>query len=148
MSSKHITPYEDIAIENANFYNLKQLASAILLSAIEDADVEFLTDDYDEWKIYRIKRQRKSDVFNEIDYRNEFRIKQIYKESLFDICDICVTVNDIPKEIMEERKMYESNKIKDLIKLTKYKKETLGNIAKIHGWKIGVNWVQPTIFDL
>ena len=37
--------------------------------------------------------------------------------------------------------------MKDLIKLTNYKKETLMNIAKLHGWKIGVDYVEPTIFD-
>ena len=58
-TSKHITPYEDLAIENANGNALKQLACAILLSAVEDADVEFLTDDYEEWKYYREKRKKK-----------------------------------------------------------------------------------------
>ena len=56
-TSKHITPYQDLAMENAIKNNLKQLVSAILLSAIEDADVEFLTDDYEEWKYYREKRE-------------------------------------------------------------------------------------------
>ena len=46
-TSKHITQYQDLAMENVNKNNLKQLVSAILLSAIEDADVEFLTDDYE-----------------------------------------------------------------------------------------------------
>ena len=43
-TSKHITPYQDLAMENVNKNSLKQLVSAILLSAIEDADIEFLTD--------------------------------------------------------------------------------------------------------
>ena len=69
--SKHITPYQDLAIENVNKNSLKQLVSAILLSAVEDADVEFLTDDYDEWKYYREKRKKKNEFFTEIEYQLE-----------------------------------------------------------------------------
>ena len=67
-TSKHITPYQDLAMENANKNSLKQLASAILLSAVEDADVEFLTDDYEEWKYYREKRKKKNEFFTEMEY--------------------------------------------------------------------------------
>lgn len=146
-TSKHITPYQDLAMENANKNSLKQLASAILLSAVEDADVEFLTDDYEEWKYYREKRKKKYEFFTEIEYQLEFKGKQQYKDSLFDICEITVRSSDIPQEIMDERRMYETNKIKGLVKLTGFKKETVMNIAKLHGWKIGVDYVEPTLFD-
>jgi hypothetical protein len=65
-TSKHITPYQDLAMENANKNSLKQLASAILLSAVEDADIEFLTDDY-EVKRYQISPYKFEDerFFNE-----------------------------------------------------------------------------------
>lgn len=146
-TSKHITPYQDLAIESANKNSLKQLASAILLSAVEDADIEFLTDDYEEWKYHREKRKKKNEFFTEMEYQLEFRGKQNYKDALFDICEITVRVSDIPIEIIEERKMYETNKMKNLITLTGYKKETLLNVAKLHGWKIGIDYVEPTLFD-
>ena len=145
--SNWITPYRDLATTQANNKSLKQLCCAIILSAIEDADIEFLTDDYDEWKKYRTKRLRKSDCLTELDFKLEFQSKQDYKAILFDVCGIVARSSDIPSEIFEERKMYEKNKMKDLIKLTNYKKETLMNIAKLHGWKIGVDYVEPTIFD-
>ena len=146
-TSKHITPYEDLAFTKANHNSLKQLASSILLSAIEDADVEFLTDDYNEWKSYREKGKKKNDFFTELDYQLEFKEKQNYKDALFDICEITIRVTDIPKEILEERRMYEKNKIEGIIKLTNFKKETVMNVAKLHGWKIGVGYVEPTLFD-
>lgn len=146
-TSKHITPYEDMAMEQANVNSLKQVACAILLSAVEDADIEFLTDDYEEWKYYREKRKKKGEFFTEIEYKLEFKGKQDYKNALFDICEITVHACDIPQKIIEERKMYESNKMKNLVKLTNYKKETLMNIAKLHGWKIGVDYVEPSMFD-
>ena len=67
---------------------------------------------------------------------------------LFDICDTSVSVNDIPKENIEEREKFESNCIEDLEKITSYKKGTLIQISKLHGWKIGVNYTKPTIFDI
>lgn len=146
-TSKHITPYQDLAMENANKNSLKQLASAILLSAVEDADVEFLTDDYEEWKYYREKRKKKNEFFTEMEYQLEFKGKQNYKDALFDICEITVHASDIPNEIIEERRMYEKNKIKGLVKLTGFKKETVMNVAKLHDWKIGVDYVEPTLFD-
>ena len=146
-TSKHITPYQDLAMEEVNRSSLRQLASAILLSAIEDADIEFLTDDYEEWKYHREKRKRKNEFFTEIEYKLEFLRKQKYKNTLFDICEITIRASDIPKEIIEERRMYETNKMKNLIKLTGYKKETLLNIAKLHGWKIGIDYVEPSMFD-
>lgn len=146
-TSKHITPYNDLALEKTTNDCFKQLCCAIILSAIEDADVEFLTDDYDEWKKNRIKRMRKTDYMTELDFKLEFKEKQNYKDMLFNECGVVINASDIPFEILNERKKYETNKMKDLIKLTGYKKETLLNIAKLHGWKIGVDWVEPTIFD-
>lgn len=145
--SNSITPYQDLAKIQANNKSFKQLCCAIILSAIEDADIEFLTDDYDEWKKYRMKRLRKSDCLTEFDFKLEFQGKQDYKAMLFDACGIVARSSDIPSEIFEKRKMYENNKMSGLIKLTNYKKETLMNIAKLHGWKIGIDWVEPTIFD-
>ena len=98
-TSKHITPYQDLAMENVNKNSLKQLVSAILLSALEDADVEFLTDDYEEWKHYREKRKKKNEFFTEIEYQLEFRRKQEYKDILFDVCEITVHASDIHNEI-------------------------------------------------
>lgn len=146
-TSKHITPYEDLAFAKANHNSLRQLASAILLSAIEDADVEFLTDDFEEWKYYRDKRKKRGEFLTELDYKLEFKGKQNYKDALFDICEITVRASDIPNEVIEERRMYEKNKVKGLIKLTGFKKETIMNVAKLHGWKIGVDYVEPTLFD-
>ena len=37
--------------------------------------------------------------------------------------------------------------MKDLVKLTGYRKETLLNIAKLHGWGIGIDCVEPSMFD-
>lgn len=144
---KHITPYEELAFEKTKYSSLKQIASAILLSAIEDGDVEFLTDDYEEWKYHREKRKKRNEIINEIGYKLEFQSKQDLKDSLFEICGIIVQVKDIPKEILEERRLYETNTLKNLIKIKDYKKETLINIAKLHGWKIGVDYVEPTMFD-
>ena len=146
-TSKHITPYQDLAIQEANHDSLRQLACAIILSAIDAADIEFLTDDYDEWKKYRIKRMKKNECLNELDFQLEFKGKQTYKESLFDICEITTRVSDIPQDRIDERRMYETNQMKTLIKLTNYKKETLINNAKLHGWKIGIDYAEPSMFD-
>lgn len=145
--TKQITPYMDIALESASLQNIKQLASAILLSAIEDADVEFLTEDFEEWKVYRKKRAKRDEVLNELDFKIEFNELKKYRENLFDICEVTVRASDIPQEILDERRLYESNKIPSLSKATGYKKETLLNMAKLHGWKIGVDYVEPSMFD-
>lgn len=146
-TSRHITPYEDIAIDYASHENLRQLACALLLSAIEDADIEFLTDDYDEWKHYREKRKKKSEVLIDLDYQIEFKKKQDWKEILFNICDVYLRVSDIPKENLKQRELFEKNNMVKLCKITGYKKETVMNVAKLHGWKIGVDYVEPTMFD-
>lgn len=142
------TVYEDFAIQKAIHGNLRHIATSILASAIEDADVEFLTDDYEEWKVWRLRRKKKAEFFTELELKNEFTFKQNYKETLFDICEKWLRVSDIPQEIMNQRKMFEENKFKTLCKLTGYQMDTLNNIAKLHGWKIGCNYVEPTIFDL
>jgi len=146
-SLKQITPYEELAIEKTKNDNLKQLACSIMLSAIEDGDIEFLTDDYNEWKYYRDKRKKKSEVLNELDYRLEFQSKQDLKDAVFELCKIHVKPSDIPKKILDEKRMYETNTISKLVELTSYKKETLMNVAKLHGWKIGIDYVEPTMFD-
>ena len=51
-------------------------------------------------------------------------------------------------DIISEREKFEMNERNKLIKLTGYSNDTLNNIAKLHGWKIGCNYVEPTIFDL
>ena len=66
---------------------------------------------------------------------------------MFDICEITARSSDIPNEVLEERRMYERNKMKNLMKLTGFKKETLMNVAKLHGWKIGIDYVEPSMFD-
>ena len=145
--TKTVTPYEDLMIQRLENKNLKQIACCIILSAIEDADIEFLTDDYEEWKTWRNKRKKRSEVLNELDYKLEFKGKQDYKDALFSICDVYVRVSDIPQKTLDERRMYETSCMKDLIKKTNYKKETLLNVSKLHGWKIGVDYVEPTMFD-
>ena len=145
--TKTVTPYEDLMIQRLENKNLKQIACSIILSAIEDADIEFLTDDYEEWKTWRNKRKKRSEVLNEFDYKLEFKGKQDYKDALFSICDVYVRVSDIPQKTLDERRMYETSCMKDLIKKTNYKKETLLNVSKLHGWKIGVDYVEPTMFD-
>ena len=139
--------YEELANMEIDRANMKNLASAILLSAIEDCDIQFLTDDYEEWKMYRTKKLRKNDVLVEFDYQREFKEKEKFKNCLFDICDLYIRVSDIPDKIRKEREMFERNKMKDLVKLTGYQKETLLNMAKLHGWKIGVDYVEPSMFD-
>lgn len=146
-TTRYVTPYKDIAMDYVAQDCLKQLACSLLLSAIEDADVEFLTDDYDEWKYYREKRKKKSEVLIEPDYRMEFGMKQNWKEVLFHICDVYLHVSDIPKENLEQRRLFEKNNLTELCKITGYKKETLSNMSKFHGWKIGIDYVEPTMFD-
>lgn len=142
------TVYEDFAIQKAMHGNLSHIATAILASAIEDADIEFLTNDYDEWKVWRKKRMRKNEFYTELEFKQEFDYKQNYKETLFDICERWLGVEDIPQEILEQRKLFEGNKLSKLCKITNYQFDTLNNMAKLHGWKIGVDYVEPTIFDL
>lgn len=142
------TIYEDFAIQKAMHGNLRHIATAILASAIEDADVEFLTNDYEEWKVWRKKRMKKSEFYTELEFKQEFNYKQNYKETLFDICEKWIGVEDIPQEILEQRKLFEETKMQKLSKITNYQFDTLNNIAKLHGWKIGCNYVEPTIFDL
>lgn len=141
------TVYEDFAIQKAMHGNLSHIATAILASAIEDADIEFLTNDYDEWKVWRKKRMRKNEFYTELEFKQEFDYKQNYKETLFDICERWLGVEDIPQEILEQRKLFEGNKLSKLCKITNYQFDTLNNMAKLHGWKIGVDYVEPTLFD-
>jgi hypothetical protein len=82
-----------------------------------------------------------------LDFQKEFKEKEKFKNCLFDICDLYIGVSDIPDEIRKEREMFEKNEMKDLVKLTGYQKETLLNISKLHGWKIGIDYVEPSMFD-
>ena len=142
------TVYEDLAIQKILNKTLKHMTISILNSSLDDADIEFLTNDYDEWKSLRLKRKKKSETFTEFELKQEFEYKQNYKDTLFDIIDSQITVSDIPEPIMQQRKLFEENKLENLAKITNYQFDTLNNIAKLHGWKIGVDYVEPTIFDL
>ena len=130
------------------FFSIKFLATSILASAIEDADIEFLENDYDEWKKLRLSYKKKSEILNEIDLKTEFKLKQNYKEILCDIAEIYINKDDVPIEILSEREKFEMNEKNKLSKLTGYQNDTLVNIAKLHGWKIGCKYEEPTIFDL
>lgn len=151
MKMKNFNPktnYEESAIQKSLYDNFKHIATSILVSAIEDADLEFFEDDYEKWKELRLKRKKKSEVLIEIDLRNEFDYKQGYKETLFDIAEVTLSASNIPSKILEQRKMFESNQCKTLVKLTGYKTETILNTAKLHGWKIGCDYKEKDIFDL
>lgn len=146
MNSK--TTYEEFAYQRATYNNLRYLATSILASAIEDADVEFLENDYDEWKKLRLTYKKKSEILNELDLKKEFELKQNYKDMLCDIAEIYIDKTDIPTSILSEREKFEMNEKNRLSKITGYHFDTLVNIAKIHGWKIGCKYEEPTIFDL
>lgn len=143
-----ITNYEWFALNNLNKKCMKNFVSAIVLSAIEDGDVEFFEDDYDSWKNLRKKRLRKYEVMTENDYEDEFEYKQYCKELMFQILQIRITSNDIPKNIIEMKELFENNTIDDLIAMTELKKAQILSIAKKHNWKIGSEINKPTIFDL
>ena len=90
---------------------------------------------------------KKSEFYTELEFKQEFNYKQNYKETLFDICEKWIGVEDIPQEILKQRKLFEETKMQKLSKITNYQFDTLNNIAKLHGWKIGCNYVEPTLFD-
>ena len=142
------TTYEEFAFNKTTHDNLRFLATAILASALEDADTEFLEDDYEEWKHLRLLHKQKNENPNEIELLQEFKMKQKYKDTLFDIAEIYLRPSDIPEKNLKERALYENNSYKNLVKLTGYKQDTLINVAKLHGWKIGCMYQEPTIFDL
>jgi hypothetical protein len=143
-----ISPYDEFSMRKLSYSNLKYISTAILASALEDADVEFLEENYEDWKKVRILRKKKDEFLSELDLKQEFRNKEEYKNSLFDMAEIHLHSSDIPIEILKERKMYGSNTLKNLIKLTNFQETTLINVAKLHGRKIGQNYAEPTIFDL
>ena len=140
--------YEEREVQNSLFKNVRYMATAILASALEDADVEFLEDDYETWKEIRLQNKKKCQEISESELKAEFEEKQNYKETLFDISNMWLKSSDIPKSKLEERNMYESNTYKNLCKMTGYTETTLTNVAKLHGWKIGLTYQEPTIFDL
>lgn len=145
MNLNHLTPYDEMAFEKNKKLTLKQLASSIILSAIEDADLEFFENDFAEWK--KIKKSRFENM-SEAEYEDEFDFKQEWKDVLYQICGLsadCKTI--IPNEILKERELFENNSLDELTKITKYKKETLLNMAKSHGWKIGIHYKKLSLFD-
>jgi hypothetical protein len=142
------TVYEELAIKKNSYQNLRYIATAILASAVEDADVEFFTDDYNKWKTLRLKRNKKNSNFSEFDLKSEFKNKEMLKETLFDICEIQLKASDIPDDVLKQRELFENNTMDSLLKNTAYKHNTLMNIAELHNWKIGINYQEPTIFDL
>ena len=72
--------YEGLLYNQLNFRNTKFMATAILASALEDADFEFLEDDYNLWKKLRKQRLYKNETMTELEYRQEFNYKQKYKK--------------------------------------------------------------------
>ncbi len=146
--SKKTTTYDEFTKSRVAFKVSKELACAILASALDDADFEFFAEDYDEWKKYRLKRKKKSENLNELDLKKEFTYIKNYKEVIFEIAEVRVNSENIPEKAIEDRMMFEDNKITTLKKLTNYNETTLVNISKLHGWKIGINYKEPTIFDL
>ena len=103
------TVYEELAIKKNSYQNLRYIATAILASAVEDADVEFFTDDYDKWKTLRLKRNKKNSNFSEFDLKSEFKNKEMLKETLFDICEIQLKASDIPDDVLKQRELFENN---------------------------------------
>ena len=143
MNEPWINPYLEIAVKNTKLKAIKHLASSILLSALDDADVEFLTDDFDEYKKWRINRTKNKE--SDLVYKQDFMEKQNYKECLFEICGLRITTENIPTETLNKRNLFESNQLWDLCKMMNCKSETLIFIARTHGWSIGIN---ASIFDL
>ena len=143
-----ISRYEELAFQKNSVNVLRQFASAILVSSIEDADKEFYENDYHEWKKMRKKRLAYGERMKESDYKDEFMRKQNCKEILSLICGVDEATLRIPEKNLREREFYEKNDMNTLSALTGYKKGTLQNYAKLHGWKIGSEYEKPTIFDL
>ena len=144
----HITPYDDLMETHVYAKVNKELAIAILQSALDDADYEFLTDDYFVWKKYRLQRKKKKEIISEYQLHKEFKNMKDYREFLFTLAECSIDTRNIPQNVSEERKMFENNKINDLKKLTNYNEIVLDKISKLHGWKIGVNYQEPSIFEL
>lgn len=142
-----ITNYEWFALNNLSNKCMKNFVSAILLSAIEDADIEFFEDDYDSWKELYKKREKINEEKHESYYIKEFEYKQYCKELIFQILQTRLKISDIPQNIINERKMFENNSLENLVKLTNIKKQQLLSIAKMHDWKIGIDYEEPTLFD-
>lgn len=142
------THYDDIILNCTKYANLKFIATAIIASAIEDADMEFLEDDYERWRKIFLMYKPKNKHYKEWELEREYKYKQSYKNMLFDIAEITVTTADVPQEILDERRLYENNEKETLVRLTGYQLDTLYNVSKMHGWRIGLFYSEPTIFDL
>jgi hypothetical protein len=143
MTEPWVNPYLELEINKTKIKTMRQLASSILLSALDDADVEFLTDDFHEYKEWRINRTKK--INSDLEYKRDFEDKQNYKECLFELCGMRVTTDNIPSDVLRTRILFEKNQITDLCKITNLRSETLTFIARTHGWTIGIN---ASIFDL
>ena len=146
--SNHTTVYDEVMKKNVLGKVNKEFAVAILQSALDDADYEFLTDDYFEWKKYRLQRKRKNQNITEMELHREFKYIKEYRDVLFAIAETSVGVKNISPKVIEQRKLYENNRMCDLKKLTGYNEIVLDKISKLHGWKIGINYQEPTIFDI
>ena len=146
--SKTVMDYEGLLYNQLNFRNTKFMATAILASALEDADFEFLEDDYNLWKKLRKQRLYKNETMTELEYRQEFNYKQKYKESLLDIAEIRITTDDIPMSVIEEKDIYECNPLEKVMELTNNAKNTVQSIASVHGWRIGLRYHEPTLFEM
>lgn len=144
------THYDELILKSTLYSNLKFVATAILASALEDADLEFLEEDYDEWKKIFLSYVPKRDLsfYTEFELEKEFKWKESYKNTLFDIAEITLTTKDVPQKIIDERYLFEHNEKEELSKLTGYQLDTLNNMSKLHGWRIGLFYEEPTIFDL
>jgi hypothetical protein len=95
-----------------------------------------------------LQRKKHQEVLNEVDLRTEFNFHKTYKELIMELAGLYVSTQDIPQSIKDERSMFENNCLKNLKKSTSYDEFMIKKISKEHGWKIGLNYVEPTIFDL
>jgi hypothetical protein len=110
--TNHKTVYDEFMSMRIHDKPNKHLAMMIIESAIEDCDYEFLTDDYDEWKKYRLQRKKHQEVLNEVDLRTEFNFHKTYKELIMELAGLYVSTQDIPQSIKDERSMFENNCLK------------------------------------
>ena len=145
--TKTATNHLERAFDSTILSNYKYIATRILASALEDADIEFLENDYSKWKELR-KKTKEGMRMNELEFLREFKEKERYKENLFDMAELTVNICDIPSQIMAERNVFERNNERKLKKIFGDKFNECLASGKKHGWKLGKYYVEPTIFDL
>lgn len=148
MSDEIISCYEDIAVRQYKTKALTNLASAILLSAVEDGDVEFFESDFQKWKELKKQYYKETKSMTDIDFKNEFDAKEQIKECITAICGFHSERLKIPEEITERRNLFECYPIKEIAKKLGMTESTIESVAKNHHWKIGSKYVEPTIFDI